>query len=146
MNIDLRTLILIMSITSILQIIVLWIQYRVNKIYHGVGWWLLGFSSIALGYGFLFLRDLIAIKLITIIFANTLALLGFIFIYTGIMRFLDRKENSRMIITIFKDEIIVRTIIVYTTFSTVSFITAFLLPPPFSAHTVVETISLNDAL
>jgi diguanylate cyclase (GGDEF)-like protein/PAS domain S-box-containing protein len=126
MNIDIRTLVIVLSITSLLQVIILFFQYKVNKAYHGIGWWLLGFTSEAMGYGLLFLRDLISIQLITIIFANALVLSGAIFIYIGVIRFLDKKENLGIVImvftvfilsffyyTYFDNDITIRTVIIY---------------------------------
>ncbi len=137
MNIDIRTLIIVITISSFLQVIALFLQYRLNKAYLGTGWWLLGFASAAMGYGFLFLRDNISIKLITIIFANALIVLEFIFIYIGIMRFLDKKENRSIVITIFTafilsfiyytyfdNNITLRTVIVYSTVAAISLLNA----------------------
>jgi hypothetical protein len=48
----------------------------------------------------LLLRDHISIELISIIAANGLLILGGIFQYIGIMRFLDKKENRWIVISI----------------------------------------------
>lgn len=140
MNIDIRTLAIVLSISSLLQVIALFFQYKLNKAYLGIGWWLLGFTSLAMGYGFLFLRDLILIKLITIVFANSLILSGFIFLYIGVMRFLDKKENRGIVISIFvlfllsyfyytyfDDDITLRTVIVYTAVGNISLLAALSL-------------------
>ncbi|HEY5269330.1 MAG TPA: diguanylate cyclase [Anaerolineales bacterium] len=137
MNLDIRTLDIVVSITNFLQVMVIFLQYRVNKAYQGIGWWVLGFTSMAMGYVFLLLRDLISIKLITIIFANALILLGPTFIYIGIMRFLDKKENRGIVISIFAvfilsffyytyfdDDITFRTVIVYAAATTILLLTA----------------------
>jgi PAS domain S-box-containing protein len=137
MNIDIRTLVIVVIITNFLQVMAIFLQYRVNKTYQGVGWWLLGFTSIAMGYVFLFLRDLILIEMITIISANALVLLGPTFIYIGVMRFLDKKENRSIVISIlavfilsffyytyFDNDITLRTVIVYAAVATISLLTA----------------------
>ena len=100
MSVDIRTLAIVAGIANILQVMAIFLQYRVNKTYLGIGWWLLGFASMAMGYVFLLLRDFISISLITIIFANSLILLGPIFIYIGVMRFLDKKENRSIVISL----------------------------------------------
>jgi len=137
MSIDIRTLAIVLSIANVIQIIAIFLQYRVNKALLGTGWWLLGFTSIAMGYVLLFLRDLVSIQLITIIFANALILLGPIFIYIGIMRFLNKKENRSIVISIFAvfilsffyytyidDDITLRTVIVYAAAGTITLLTA----------------------
>ncbi len=134
MKIDIHTLIIIISITNIIQVIALFLQYKVNKTYKGVGWWLLGFISMAIGYSFLFFRGIILIKMITIILANVLIMSGEIFLYIGIMRFFDKKENRGIIFiilpvfllsflyfTYFNDSITARTVIIYGILGMVSF-------------------------
>lgn len=137
MNIDIRTLVIVLGIANVLQITAIFLQYRLNKAYQGIGWWVLGFTSMAVAYLFLFLRDLIPIRLITIIAANALILLGPVFTYIGVMRFLDRSENRKIIVTILavftaaflyytylEDNITLRTGIVYGAVALVSFLTA----------------------
>ena len=126
MNIDIRTLAIIAGIASLLQVIALFLQYRLNKAYQGIGWWLLSFASMVVGYGLIAARELISIKLITIITANFLITLGPAFIYIGIMRFLDKKENRSIVFSIFAvfflfffyytyfdNNITLRTVIIY---------------------------------
>ena len=137
MNIDIRTLVILTGITSLLQVIALFFQYRLNKVHQGVGWWTLGFASMVMGYVFIALRDLISIKLITIIAANVLIILGPTFIYIGIMRFLNKKENRLIVISIlavfilsfvyytyFNENITLRTVIAYAVAGFFSFLTA----------------------
>jgi len=100
MNIDIRTLVIVVGITNVLQIIAIFLQYLINKTYRGIGWWVLGFASGAIGFVLLLLRDHISIELISIIAANGLLILGGIFQYIGIMRFLDKKENRWIVISI----------------------------------------------
>jgi len=140
MNIDIRTLAIVVSITNFLQVMAIFFQYRINKAYAGIGWWLLGFASMALGSFFLFLRDVIAVKLITIICANASILVATIFIYIGIMRFLDKKENRTMIISVLaafilsffyytyvNDDITLRTVIIYSAVAFMTLLTAMSL-------------------
>ena len=41
MNLDIRTLVLVLGITHMIQVIVFYQQYKINKNYPGVGWWLM---------------------------------------------------------------------------------------------------------
>jgi|GEM_PF-221046 PAS domain S-box-containing protein len=137
MSIDLRTLVILAGITSIIQVIALFFQYRVNKARHGPGWWVIGFAFLSMGYGFLFLRDLTPINAITIFLANALLVSGYTLIYIGVMRFLDKKENHLFIFTIlaifilsliyftfFKDDITLRTVLIYGSGGVISLLSA----------------------
>jgi len=137
MGIDIHTLIIIISISNLLQVAALFFQYSLNKVYNGVGWWLLGTAFSAIGYGLLFLRGIIPFKLITVILANSLILTGFILIYIGVMRFLERKESRRVIISVSavfiisflyytfgNDDITMRTVVVYSAVAIISLLTA----------------------
>ena len=97
---DIRTLAILLGITNILQVIAIFIQYLINKTYRGIGWWVLGFTSNAIGFVLLLLRDSIPIELISIIVTNAFLILGTIFQYIGIMRFLEKKENRWIVISI----------------------------------------------
>jgi hypothetical protein len=76
MNIDIRTLILVVGIIYFLQVITILFQYLINRPYQGIGWWLLGFSSVATGHLLPLLRDATTIEFITITAANTLTVFG----------------------------------------------------------------------
>jgi PAS domain S-box-containing protein len=139
MNIDLRTLAIVLGIINVLQVVGLFLQYLVNRIYRGVGWWLLWSASTAIGFMFLLLRDVVSSEMISIsiIFANALLLAGQIFLYVGIMRFLERKEHRGIVISIFTFFILstfyavyvnrdenARALILYVSASVISFLTA----------------------
>jgi len=103
MNVDIRALAIVMAITSGLQIIALILQYALNKTYRGIGWWVLWAVSTALGFSLIPLRDFTPAGLtsISIILTNALLLVGWTFLYVGIMRFLDKKEHRGIIIALF---------------------------------------------
>jgi PAS domain S-box-containing protein len=97
MEIDIRTLAIVLVIIDILQSVAFLFQYLTNKNYRGISWWVLGSSCAAAGYLLLFLRDTVPSALVTIIIANTLLVTGLLCIYIGIARFLDQRENRRVI-------------------------------------------------
>jgi len=102
MNIDLRTLAVILGLTAVIQVIALYLQYLLNKTYRGIGWWLLWSASTAAGFICMLLRDVVPVGLVSvsIFFTNVLLLAGQIFLYIGIMRFLVKKENRGIIIAV----------------------------------------------
>jgi PAS domain S-box-containing protein len=126
---DIRTLAMILGITSIVQVVVFSLQATINKTYRGNGWWLLWSISAAAGFVFILLRAIIA--------QNSLLILGVIFLYIGIMRFLDKKERRGILAAIFiafflvilyftyiKDNIAVRTVAIGVALVAVSFLSA----------------------
>jgi diguanylate cyclase (GGDEF)-like protein/PAS domain S-box-containing protein len=134
---DIRTIALILGITNILQVAALLLLYRVNKTYRGIGWWVSGFISIAVGFVLLIMRDIVSIALVTIFFGNVLIVSGEILLYIGIMRFLGRKENLRIILPIFvvfilpffyfnyvNNDLEVRTVLVSIALAPLSFLPA----------------------
>ena len=137
MKLDILTLLTILCIASLIQFIILFIQYKVNKKYNGIVFWVLGYAFMAAGYMLLFIRGFISVKLIAIISANSLILLGSIFLYLGVMRFIDKKESRGIIFTLFivfilsfvyytyfNDDIKLRTAIIYSAMAVISLLTA----------------------
>lgn len=92
---DIQTLAFMLVLINVVQVIVLFLQYLTNKSYRGIGWWLLWSASSALGCTFMVLRNYLPLDLISlsIILTNIMLTSGQIFLYIGIMRFLDQKEN-----------------------------------------------------
>jgi diguanylate cyclase (GGDEF)-like protein/PAS domain S-box-containing protein len=103
MNIDIRTLALVTGFVDILQLIAIYLLYKSNKTYRGIGWWLLWSASTAVGFWCMLLRDVIPVEMVSvsIFFTNILLLSGLIFLYVGVMRFLDKKEHRGVIISVF---------------------------------------------
>jgi signal transduction histidine kinase len=50
MTLDIRTLAFVLSLTSLAQVMAIALQFRVNRTYLGIGWWLLGALAMALGF------------------------------------------------------------------------------------------------
>ncbi len=93
MNLDLRTLAFILSLTCLTQVIALAMQYFENKTYRGIGWWLLGAIAMASGFIALALGPVPSIGVIAA-FGNPLLILGRLCILVGTLRFVGRRENS----------------------------------------------------
>jgi len=136
MKFDILTLVFIQSILFFIQVIALFIQYRVNKTYRGIGWWVVGSFLMAIGVIFM---PMVVVKSLLIFarIANPCVVLGQIFLYIGILKFLDKKANKWTLVTIFlvfiflyyyymlfNNDISSRTIILNVTLATISMITA----------------------
>jgi len=128
-----------MGLTFVSQVIALSVQYRVNRSYRGIGWWLLGSTLMALGVN---LMPLVMVKSLEIFarIANPLVVLGQIFLYLSIMQFLDKKENRWILSSIFvvfmltyyyymfvDNDISSRTVIITAALATISLMTAYKL-------------------
>lgn len=100
MSIDIRTLVLVMGITHLIQLVVFCHQYLTNKSYHGVGWWLLWSASASLAFICMLLRSNPAMPAF-IIFVQNFFLIGAVLcLYIGLLRFLGRREKRTIIYTL----------------------------------------------
>lgn len=133
MKLNVITFLFALILISVTQVLALFIQYRENKNYKGIGYWLLGSSLMTLGF---ILMPLVVTKGLDIIaiIANPLLILGHIFFYIGIKRFFDRKVDRKIGILIFlvfnlfyyyhvhiNNNISLRTIFVSGTIAIISF-------------------------
>jgi len=137
MNVDIRTLFLVLGIVDVMQVIVFFLLYLVNRAYKGIGWWVLGSALSAAGLGIVLLQDVVSIELVSIVAASALLVSGQIFLYIGVMRFLGKQENRWLVISVFalfllaflyysyvNNDITARTVIVSVTTAAVSLLTA----------------------
>jgi two-component sensor histidine kinase len=100
MKFDIPTLALITSIIFAIQTIAIFVQYRVNKTYKGLGWWLSGAILQSIGFFLILTLNIRSIWIMSI-FANPLIFGGQILLNVGIMKFLDRKLNRWISISLF---------------------------------------------
>ncbi len=91
MNIDIRTLSIVLSITAVLQTSVILMQYLTNKTYKGIGWWLAGYIFVAASSGFIPLREIALLEKPSIIMTNLFQIAGAVALYTGINAFFSKK-------------------------------------------------------
>ncbi len=100
MELDILTLAFTQSLISVTQAIALFIQYRVNRTYKGIGWWLAGSAFLAVGFIFTSLMAFPPLELLARI-SNPLIIAGYLFLYIGSIRFLDKKEDTQFLIVFF---------------------------------------------
>lgn len=91
---------MVSSLILITQVIALFVQYKVNKAYKGIEYWLLGSGLMSLGF---ILMIMVSIKNLEYFarIANPLLVLGHISLYIGIKKFLNRKIKKWIPISIF---------------------------------------------
>jgi len=99
MPLDIPTLSLVSCLTFLVQSIALFVQFAVNRTDRGVRAWLLGSTLSAIGVSFMPLVSVPALVPLAMI-ANPLVVSGQIFLYIGVLRFLDQKENRWRLLAI----------------------------------------------
>jgi diguanylate cyclase (GGDEF)-like protein/PAS domain S-box-containing protein len=150
MMFDIKTLAFISCLTFLTQSIALFVQYIVNRAHRGVIWWLLGTALWAIGVIFMPMVSIESLKILAMV-ANPLAILGLVFLYIGIVRFLDQRENRWVLGSIFvgfivsyyyfmfaQNNISGRTIIGTATTSVISFMSAWKLFITKDKHILVS--------
>jgi PAS domain S-box-containing protein len=100
MEIDIRTIVIILGFTHLMQMLVFFHQFKVNKIYQGTGWWLMWSAAEVIGFGAMLLRNIPSILPVVIIIQNSMIVAGTIFLYIGVRRFFDRRINLKFLISI----------------------------------------------
>src|SRR6266568_8850169 len=93
---DLRALSLVMSLTFFFEFLAILMQYKLNRVYRGLGWWLAGVGMMALG---VILMAAFKLPLVDFLarFGMPVTILGYLFLYVGLVRFRDRRENRAVV-------------------------------------------------
>jgi PAS domain S-box-containing protein len=90
MQIDIRTLTLLLGLTLALQFVALGIQYVLNRSRPGLGWWLWGTACGALGFAVNILRDHPVLGPFCMLAGNMLFIGGYCCVLLGTRRFFGR--------------------------------------------------------
>jgi len=93
MTFDIYTLASIVGLTFSTLLIAVAVQYRLNRSCRGIRWWLAGSALMAVAF---VLMPLVAVPslLVLAMIANPLLVLGQVFLYLGVARFLERKAGQ----------------------------------------------------
>ena len=140
MEFDIKTLIIILGFTHLMQVIVFFHQYKVNKTYQGIGWWLLWSAAEVIGFGAMLLRGIPSILPLVIVVQNFMIVAGTVFLYIGVRKFSNKQVNLKLIFPILMlfaigllyfllvdNNMQIRSAIINFTFAIISFITAYSL-------------------
>lgn len=95
---DFKTLAIALSISNLLQVLALFAQWKMAKNYQGIGWWVLGISSNAMGFLAMFLRTVPELSSVGIFANNVFFVLGQVLLYVGVVRFFDLKERRSVLL------------------------------------------------
>lgn len=140
MAVDLKTLVIFLSVTHLIQVLVFIYQIRINKTYHGIRWWVLWSFTEALGFACMLLRGIPGWLHYIVFFQNVFFIAGVAFLYIGLARFLEKPIKpvvlapalSAFIILLLLfdfviDSIKIRTIVICLTIAYISFLSAYTL-------------------
>lgn len=98
MNIDVQTLALASGIASLIEVAVLFFQYRLARNHPGPGWWTLGMASITVAAAASLLRDQPTVGPFTNVASLALYVTGLSLLYVGVLRFLSRRERRSWLV------------------------------------------------
>ena len=83
MDLNVRTFVIILGITHLIQVLVFYHQYRINKAYQGIGWWLMWSAAEAVAFLVMPLRSITEYTPIAIFIQNCMLVSGVVFIFIG---------------------------------------------------------------
>jgi hypothetical protein len=87
-----------MSLSNLMQVMALFVQYRVDKTHRGPGWWTLGNGLIAGAFAFNYLRDNPAVSYIAVFGNSFFFAAGVSLLYVGVLRFLGLKVRRDLLV------------------------------------------------
>jgi PAS domain S-box-containing protein len=139
-NFDIRTMAFMIGLVHLMQISVFYHQYRVNRAYPGLLWWLLWSVAETVGFGIMFFRDVPGMLQMVIFIQNSFIVTGILFLYFGLRHFFGKGLNFRIVIPLYilyialasfflfvEDDFHYRSAIVNAGISVFSFISAWTL-------------------
>jgi PAS domain S-box/diguanylate cyclase (GGDEF) domain len=91
MKLDIATLAFITSILFAMQSVAVFVQYRLNRRYAGIGWWLCGAVLEAVGFLLMLTLYFPSIRFLSVL-ANPSVITGQIFLGIGASRFVGKKD------------------------------------------------------
>ena len=101
-SLDIATLVFASGLLYVVQTIAVFVQYRVNKAYSGLGWWLLGTFLQAAGFlSLLAIASPVHRFRILAVVGNPLILAGQVCLYFGLARFLGRKSRPYIVTALY---------------------------------------------
>lgn len=100
MDLDIRTLTFLLGVTNVLQVVIIYFHYLINKSYPGIRCWLAGFSSLAIGALLILGREIPGFEPLSIVLSNIFLFSGLFLLYIGCMRFFGKQIHFPLFITI----------------------------------------------
>lgn len=93
MKLDILTISFVLGLVFLTQVIALGVQYRINKIYKGIRYWLLGSAFMMLGFLLLAAYNMPQIRILSAL-GNPAIVMGQIMFLVGVLKFLGQKVKK----------------------------------------------------
>lgn len=140
MRFDVETLVITKSIINLLCLVIIWVSVKLNENIRGSKLWVLGNACNCSGILLMIIEKIIPNKFIILIIGSELTVLGTLFIYIGIMRFLERKISYKVIASSYVVFTILNIYFTYTKDKTIFRTSIFLFY--VAAYLIVASIIL----
>ena len=101
MIIDIKTIYIILYISSIIQLGMFYQQYKINKYIKGPGWWIFWNVFISLSVACVLLRTNSRLHAAAIFLQDPFLVSGLMFLTFGIVRFFEQKINFKFILSLY---------------------------------------------
>jgi PAS domain S-box-containing protein len=100
-SLDIRTMAFMIGLVHLMQIGVFYHQYRVNRPYPGLIWWLLWSVAETVGFGIMLFRDVPGLYSFVVFIQNSFIGTGLLFLYFGIRHFFGKGLNIKVVVPIY---------------------------------------------
>ena len=98
MELNVKTLILLVGLVFLIRFLFLYYLYTINKSYKGLGWFVLWSGSDIIILLTIILRNNLTRGETLLLPQNIIQILSLIFMYTGLMKFINTNVNKRLIL------------------------------------------------
>lgn len=140
MRFDVETLVITKSIINLLCLVIIWVIVKLNENIRGSKLWILGNACNCSGILLLIIQKIISNQFIILVIGSELTVLGTLFVYIGIMRFLRRKISYKIITSSYVAFTILNIYFIYTKDKTIFRTSIFLFY--VAAYLIVASIIL----
>jgi len=98
MDVDIRTLMIVQALSGLVQVAALYVHFRLNTIYRGQGWMVLGNGFLALGYLLMYMADGSGFGGRPVLGYDATFVIGMLFICVGILGFIGKQGPIRWLV------------------------------------------------
>ncbi len=140
MTFDLKSLLVVLMFSHLMQVIVFYYQYKINKFIKGPGWWLLWSAFEAFGFYLVLLRQNPTYLPFIIAIQDIVLILGIMFLSVGIFKFFEIEISRKTVIGWFVffasvhwffqfvvDNILIRSVLLSSSIAFISFFIVYRL-------------------
>ncbi|MCE1199504.1 MAG: PAS domain-containing sensor histidine kinase [Marinilabiliales bacterium] len=101
MGIDIFTLVIVLATTHAIQLVIFSLEYYTDRRFEGLKWWMIWSLCAITGFTFMFLRQIKAIEVFSILIQNVMLISAYMAINIGLIKFLGLKIRKRLLIVLY---------------------------------------------